>query len=481
MRNYKAYIAAAALLLMCAAASARAPKREMRGAWLHTVYQEQYLRSTTADNQARLRRQLDSLQAMGVNAVIFQVRPQADAFYDSPLEPWSCYLTRDGRAPRPAWDPLAFMVGECHARGMELHAWLNPYRVTAGARQTPAAGHLYHRHPERFVRYAGKIYFDPGLPANREHICRVVADIVDRYDVDGIHFDDYFYPYPVKGKDFPDGSSYARHGRGMKRDDWRRANVDSLIAGVHRTIRASRRPWVRFGVSPFGIWRNASSDPRGSATSGLENYDGLYADVLLWARRGWVDYLMPQLYWELDHKAASYRVLVDWWADNACGRHIYVGQDVERTMRAGELSPKMDLQRRRPEIGGHCWWPGYALCRGEGGVADSLASTHQSARALVPSYPWIASEGPWPVAGVSASGRRIVWSAAEPAGAVEDAVRFVVYRFDSPDAVDLNDASAIVAVTPRREYEAVAPGWYVVTALDRANNESAPSDPVRCR
>jgi uncharacterized lipoprotein YddW (UPF0748 family) len=456
------------------------PKREFRGAWLHTVYQDGYARRSTAQNKAWLRGQLDSLRTAGVNAVVFQVRPQADAFYDSRYEPWSCYLTCDGKAPKPYWDPLEFMVGECHARGMELHAWLNPYRVTAGARQVPPAGHIYHKHPERFLRYDGKIYFDPALAANRRHIEKVVADIVERYDVDGIHFDDYFYPYPVKGKEFPDGESFRRYGRGMKRDDWRRANVDSLIAGVRRVIDGSRRPWVRFGISPFGIWRNESSDPRGSATSGLENYDGLYADVLLWARKGWVDYLLPQLYWELEHKAAAYRVLLDWWADNACGRHMYIGQDVERTMKAGELGEKLSMQRRRPEIAGMCWWPGYALCANRGGVADSLAMCHQNHRALVPSYPWITSEGPWPVENLRLDGGRLVWNVAASEGVVEDAVRFVVYRFDSP-RVDINNSAAIVEVTPRTEFLVATPGYYVVTALDRANNESAPSQIVSCR
>lgn len=468
---------AAALLLAASSLSAGGNKREFRGAWLHTVYQEQYLRNSTEQNKAYLRNVLDSLRSAGVNAVIFQVRPQADAFYESKHEPWSCSLTRDGKAPKPYWDPLDFMVKECHGRGMELHAWLNPYRVTAGARQVPAASHIYHKHPERFLRYDGKIYFDPALPANRKHIETVVADIVERYDVDGIHFDDYFYPYPVKGKEFPDDASYKRYGRGMNRGDWRRANVDSLIAGVHRVIAESPRPWVRFGISPFGIWRNATTDPRGSATSGLQNYDGLYADVLLWAREGWIDYLLPQLYWELDHKAAGYRVLVDWWADNASGRHMYIGQDVERTVKAGELEEKMRLQRNRPEIEGMCWWPGYSIVKNSGGVADSLALDYQSNRALVPAYPWIVSEGPWPVENVAVEGETISWSVAEPEGTVEDAVRFVVYRFDTPE-IDINNADAVVEVTPRRQFLAVVPGYYVITALDRANNESAPSQPV---
>lgn len=454
-----------------------APKREFRGAWLHTVYQDGYARRTTAQNQTYLRRQLDSLRSVGVNAVIFQVRPQADAFYDSPLEPWSCYISSGGKAPKPYWDPVAFMVKECHDRGMEFHAWLNPYRVTAGAKQIPPAGHLYHKFPERFVRYDGKLYFDPAIPANRKHIVCVVKDIVERYDVDGIHFDDYFYPYPVKGKDFPDDKSYSRYGKGMERAAWRRSNVDSLISDIHSAIVHGPRPWVRFGVSPFGIWRNASTDPRGSATSGLENYDGLYADVLLWAQRGWVDYLLPQLYWELDHKSAGYRVLIDWWAENAYGRHMYIGQDVGRTMKAGELDTKMKIQRRRPEISGHCWWPGYSLVANTGGIADTLSTCLQRHKALVPSYPWIQSEGPWPLDNVRLDGERLSWEAPASEGVVEDAVRFVVYRFNTP-VCDTNRAEAIVEITPRHEFLAVAPGYYVVTALDRANNESAPSPPV---
>ena len=473
------------LAIICACtiipAQARLPKREFRGAWLHTVYQDQYLRNSTDRNKEYLRNQLDSLRTAGVNAVIFQVRPQADAFYESSLEPWSCYLTRNGAAPSPYWDPLQFMIDECHARGMELHAWLNPYRVTAGAKQQPCASHIYHKHPERFLRYDGKLYFDPALPENRRHIEKVVEDIVERYDVDGIHFDDYFYPYPVKGKEFPDDASYKKYGAGQDRGDWRRANVDKLISGIHDVIARSSRPWVRFGISPFGIWRNESSDPRGSKTSGLQNYDGLYADVLLWARNGWIDYLLPQLYWELDHKAAGYRTLIHWWARNAEGRHMYIGQDVGRTMKKNELDEKLALQRSHPEIQGMCWWPGYSVTRNEGGVADSLAMVHQRSRALVPSYPWIESAGAPAVKGLKLEGETLSWTAPAPQGAASDAVRFVVYRFDEADDCDITDASAIVEVTPRNHFLAVVPGYYVVTALDRVNNESAPSRAVRVK
>lgn len=285
----KLYSILAALLLSSSMTiiSAQNPVREFRGAWLHTVWQTQYKSRGTEANKRTLEKQLDSLHRAGINAVFFQVRPQADAFYDSKIEPWSCYLTESGKAPVPYWDPLEFVVEQCHARGMELHAWLNPYRVTSNSRQitTLPKNHIYRKHPERFLRYDGKLYFDPGLPENREFIGEVVEDIIRRYDVDGIHFDDYFYPYPVKGKEFPDSKSYARYGKKMKRGDWRRQNVDLLIEEVHNRI-ASVKPWVRFGVSPFGIYRNKKSDPKGSDTNGLENYDSLYADVLLWENKG---------------------------------------------------------------------------------------------------------------------------------------------------------------------------------------------------
>lgn len=457
--------------------AAQPPKREFRGAWLHTVYQDGYLKRSTEQNKAFLRDQLDKLRQAGVNVVIFQVRPQSDAFYASDLEPWSRFLTNDGKAPAPYWDPLSFIIDEAHSRGMELHAWLNPYRVTSSKKQTLPGKHIYHRHPERFVTYDGKIYFDPGLPENRAYIEEVVADIIRRYDVDGIHFDDYFYPYPVKGKKFPDGKSFKKYGSGMKLGDWRRHNVDLLIEEIH-TLIAAEKPWVRFGVSPFGIWRNKASDLRGSDTGGLQNYDDLYADVMLWAEKGWVDYLMPQLYWPLDHKLASYRVLVEWWGANAADRHIYIGQDVARTMSEDELATKIGMTRCRDGIRGVCWWPGYSLTANEGGIADALAGNHQSTIAIPPSYPWINDCRPQYLTDVSLRGDILSWTAPAQRGDVSDAVRFVVYHFFDYDTFDTENSVNIIAVTPETEIEVNEKGIYVVTVLDRVNNESLPSNHV---
>lgn len=476
------------IALLCAAASltawAKSEKHEFRGAWLHTVYQGQYHRQTTDQNKAYLISQLDSLKAMGINAVLFQVRPQADAFYQSNLEPWSCYLTDNGKAPVPFWDPLQFMIEQTHLRGMELHAWLNPYRVTSSAKQKLAPSHIYHKHPERFVRYDGKLYFDPALPENREFIGKVIDDIISRYDVDGIHFDDYFYPYPVEGKDFPDNESYKRYGNGMDRGDWRRKNVDLLIEDIHNRI-AAKKPWVRFGISPFGIYRNKSTDPNGSDTNGLQNYDALYADVLLWERNGWIDYLLPQLYWELEHKAASYLALVDWWNKNAGrNRHLYIGQDVGRTMTKKDLAPsthktqlhhKIRLARQGENIQGNCWWPGYSLTKNTGGVADSLMTDLQRCKAIAPAYSWISDTKPAAVNSLKATGKTLAWNAATPTGTTGDVVKYIVYRFDNPENIDINNAEAIVDIIPGNTYTVDKAGYYVVTALDRVNNESDPS------
>lgn len=487
----RSVLVACALTIAVGYALAENPKREFRGAWMHTIGQSQYANQTTEQNKQYLVDQLDKLQACGINVVIFQVRPAADALYASNYELWSKYLTKDGKAPEPYWDPLEFMVQECHKRGMELHAWLNPYRVTTAKNEVLPRGHLYHREPKRFVKYDGdgKIYFDPGLPENRVFISNVVADIVERYDVDAIHMDDYFYPYPAGGKDFPDSKSYSKYGKKMNKGDWRRQNVDQLIEMIHNTIRTSSKPWVRFGISPFGVWRNSSSDPRGSQTRALQNYDDLYADVLLWAEKGWIDYLVPQLYWELEHDKASYLVLVDWWAkavDPKC--QLYIGQDVERTMSKPDLAPSADKNQLRHKITltrdaeailGNCWWPGYSLTNNSQGSATALADDWQSTPALVPAYTQISSVRPKSVKRVRIKGDELTWKAEPAKGKTTDAVKYVVYKFDNGDDFDINDANRIIAITTEHSLQVSGKGVYVVTAVDRVNNESEPSLYVR--
>jgi uncharacterized lipoprotein YddW (UPF0748 family) len=459
-------------LLLAALTSAfhtnAAAKREFRGAWIQTVYQP-YSQRTTAQNKAYLRQLLDELHTVGINAVIFQVRTRGDAFYRSDIEPWSAYLTGTvGKAPSPYWDPLQFMIDECHARGMELHAWLNPYRGPSTTDKLPAS-HLLKKSPARFLKYGKAYYYDPSQEKNRELICQVVRDIITRYDVDGIHFDDYFYPYPIAGEKFPDSQAYAKSKSKLSLADWRRANVDALIHDVYTTIQ-SVKPWLRFGISPFGIWRNARTDPRGSETSGLQNYDDLYADVPSWAEKGWIDYQIPQLYWELDHKRASYRTLCDWWAQQGHDRHIYIGQDVEKTAKANELTEKLSLAAKHPDlIQGHCWWYAGNISQ----LADQLSRKAYATPALVPEYIWKNAEPADAPTSVKYHHGILSWHS--------DATKWVVYRFKSSRRIDIENPEAIVAITWTPQLAVTEPGFYVVTALDQANGESAPSAPTRVK
>lgn len=465
------------------------PKREFRGAWLHVIGQSQWQNKTTEQAKAYIRDQFDKLVDAGCNAVIFQVRPTADAVYKSDLEPWSQWLTgKRGKAPSPMWDPMEYAIEEAHKRGLEFHAWLNPYRVTLSAKDVLPADHMSKKYPERFFRYNGQVLFDPAYQENRDFICEVVTDILDRYDVDAIHIDDYFYPYPAPGKEIPDNASYSKFGNGMNRGDWRRQNVDKLIEQMHRTIK-EKKPWVRFGVSPFGIWRNKKNDPRGSNSSGLQNYDALYADVLLWAKNGWIDYLAPQLYWNLDTKAAPSRHLAQWWNDNANGVDIYIGQDVKRTMDVAdpgnhdknELDTKVKLSRRLPNVGGNIWWHGYWVTGNYKGAADSLAMKYQSTIALPPAYGDLKVQ-PKAVEDlkIERDGKDtyLTWKA--PASgrkeSATDVVRYVVYEFFPGEDQNIEDSQTIVALTPftRVKVDSEKGITFAVTTLDRQNRESKP-------
>ncbi|MBE6304336.1 MAG: hypothetical protein E7082_00220 [Bacteroidales bacterium] len=460
------FIMAFALLITIFISSAKTPKYEFRGAWIQTIFQG-YDKRTTAENKAYLTNMLDNLQLCGINAVIFQVRPRADAFYKSEIEPWSAFLTGTvGKAPSPYWDPLQFMVEECHKRGMELHAWLNPYRAVLidDLPKLPKT-HLLKTHPERFVKYGKLYYFEPSLQANREHICNIVADITKRYDIDGIHFDDYFYPYPIPKTEFPDAKAYAAAKTKLSKADWRRKNIEKLIKQVSGII-TEIKPWVRFGISPFGIWRNASTDPKGSQTSGLQNYDDLYADVPYWAEQGWIDYQIPQIYWELNHKNAPYGVLAKWWIKNRRGRHVYIGQDAEKTAKFNELNEKMRLAKNAD---GNCWWYASSLPK----VSDSLKNGAYSTPALVPEYIWKQTEPASAPQNVRFTKGKLSWNK-DP-----NARKWVIYRFRSNNEIDIDNPAAICAVTYSPIFSPKKAGIYVITALDNCNGESAPSTSIK--
>ena len=322
-----------ALLLFVVATVCANTVREFRGAWIQCV-NGQFMGMSTADMQKTLTYQLDELQKDGANAIIFQVRPECDALYNSSIEPWSRFLTGEqGKAPSPYWDPLQWMIEQCHKRGMELHAWINPYRAKTKTTHVLSPKHIAHKRRDLVFEYDGQYILNPAYDENRQYICHVVGDILRRYDVDGLHIDDYFYPYPAAGCTIPDENLYRRNPGGHSNiGDWRRYNVNLFMKEMHDTIRAVK-PWVKFGVSPFGIYRNKKSDPNGSDTRGLQNYDDLYADVLLWINNGWVDYCVPQIYWQIGHPTADYKTLIQWWDRNASARPLYIGEDVERTVK----------------------------------------------------------------------------------------------------------------------------------------------------
>ncbi len=485
-----------ALLLVCATvlpvtAQPTQPKREFRGAWIQCV-NGQWKGVPTAQMQQTLTDQLNELQQSGINAIIFQVRAEGDALYQSPYEPWSRYLSgQQGVPPAPYWDPLQWMVEQCHMRGMELHAWINPFR--AKTKGTPALTSPYYRqHPDRFFEYDGLWLFDPAIPENRDYICHIASDIVRRYDVDGLHIDDYFYPYPVAGLSIPDEASYQRYGQGMDRHDWRRQNVNTFMQQLCDSIHTAK-PWVKFSVSPFGIYRNQNTSNIGSRTKGLQNYDDLYADVLLWVQQGWVDLNIPQVYWQVGHNAADYEELVRWWNHYAPQRPLIIGQDVERTVKYADTrgnglptqtQQKYDLQRQMSNVQGSCQWYAKACVDNPQGYATALRQVYHRTPALQPEMPWLDDKAPNKVRKMKViwtqDGPVLMWTAPRRnSKPMQTAQKYVVYRFRKGQPQNIEDPGNIYAITTqpwvRLNYQGGREQWtYVVTALDRLQNESKP-------
>ena len=464
-------------------------KREFRGAWIQCV-NGQFKGIGTETMQRTLTYQLNELQKDGCNAIIFQVRPECDALYESELEPWSYYLTGvQGQKPNPYWDPLQWMIDECHRRGMELHAWINPYRAKIKSPHENAANHVIVRHPEWTFVYDGLTLLNPAYKECRDYICDVVKDIVERYDVDGLHIDDYFYPYPVAGVEIPDEAQYRAAPNGMKnRDDWRRYNVNLFIQQVYETIHATK-PWVKFGVSPFGIYRNQKSDPNGSKTNGLQNYDQLYADVLLWDANGWMDYCVPQLYWEIGNKAADYDELIHWWNRHLTRTPLYIGEDVERTVKYADLTnksqhqlaAKMALHAELPRIQGTVLWYAKAAVDNVGNYGTLLRNNYWRTPALQPLMPNIDKKAPkaprkLKVVRMDDGEQVLFWMPPKGKGWQDEAASYVVYRFEKSEPINIDDPSKIVKVTTDCLYMIPAGQHgrytYVVTALDRMQNES---------
>lgn len=465
-------------------------KRQFRGAWIQCV-NGQFTSIGTVKMQQTLTQQLDELQQDGVNAIIFQVRPECDALYQSTLEPWSRFLTgQQGQPPSPYWDPLQWMITECHKRGMELHAWINPFRAKTKTTQVLAPSHIATRRPDMCFAYDGLYILNPAKAENREWICRVTADILRRYDVDGLHIDDYFYPYPAPGQTIPDATDFnTTCGNFRSIADWRRNNVNLFIEQLHDTIR-SVKPWVKFGVSPFGIYRNKKSAPEiGSDTNGLQNYDDLYADILLWINNGWIDYCVPQIYWEIGNKAADYNTLINWWSKNAAKRPLFIGEDIERTVKhmdpanpqKHQMEAKYRLHETLPNISGTVLWYAKAAVDNIGGYGTQLRNHYWRSPALQPLMPFIDSKAPQKPKKLTPvwtqDGYILFWQAPKAKTWQDEAAKYVIYRFARYEKIDITDPAHIVAITNNTWLllpytDGTATYTYVVTALDRLSNES---------
>lgn len=472
------------------------PKREFRGVWIATVTNIDWPTSPSLQSEkqkADLVNILNSHEQAGINAIMFQVRPAADAFYGRSLEPWSRWLTgQQGRAPEPFYDPLDFAITEAHKRNMELHAWFNPYRATMDNRTPVSAQHVTRIHPDWFFTYGGRKLFNPGLPDVREYIIKVILDVVKNYDVDGIHMDDYFYPYPIAGQRINDEATFKQYGEGYDDiRDWRRHNVDTLIQALGDSIH-KYKPYVKFGISPFGIWKNKGQDPIGSATNGGASYYEQFADSRKWIREGWIDYINPQLYWYFGNRSAAFEKLADWWSDNAYNHHLYIGQAAYRINEVksppfknpDQLPAQIRYIRNNPRIQGSVYFSSNSLTRNLGGFKDSLVHHYYNTPALPPVMLWLDSIAPNAprqlIAGRGEEGIMLTWQTPLLASDKEPVYGYVVYRFFEGERINLS-ADHIVHI----QYNANT-SWedrtafrgknyvYLVTAIDRLKNESEP-------
>jgi len=482
---------------------AQTPKREFRGAWIATVNNIDYPSSkslTSAQQQAEFIKLLDQHQQAGINAVMVQIRTNGDAFYPSELAPWSEYLTsKQGKAPEPFYDPLAFMVAECRKRGIEFHAWFNPYRAIPNVNTTVLdAKHVAVKHPEWLLPYGNLRVLDPGKPEVIKHITEVVMEVATKYDIDGVHFDDYFYPYPSTGLTINDSATYNRNPRGiLNRADWRRDNVNILVKTIADTLKAVK-PWVKFGISPFGIWQNkTTAQPLGSATSGLQSYSDVYCDSRLWLQKGWVDYVAPQLYWNIGLAVADFAILVPWWANNVFDRHLYIGHaayrinstDAAAWQNPSQMPTQIRLVRNTPKVQGSIFYNTNTLNKNLLGFRDSLITQIYKTPALMPQMAWkdaISPSSPKNLtANLTNTGLQIKWEKPVVGTTELEKIRgYVLYRFADNEAVDITNSAAIRSIIYKDTtafFDAdVSPKamryTYAITAIDRLHNESFPSN-----
>ncbi|MGI8906895.1 MAG: family 10 glycosylhydrolase [Candidatus Sumerlaeaceae bacterium] len=462
------------------------PPREFRGVWVATMANIDWpsQRGLPAPQQQNeLRAIFDKAKALRLNAVIFQVRPMCDAFYVSSIEPWSVFLTgQQGKAPEPAYDPLEFAIQEAHKRGLELHAWFNPYRAGLVQNATFAPTHVSNTHPDLVKRYGKHLWLDPGQKAVQDYSLSVILDVAKRYDVDGIHFDDYFYPYREKdsaGKllEFPDDASWSTYqsgGGNMSRDDWRRSNVDTLVERTASELK-QLKPTLKFGISPFGIWR--PNNPPG--TVGMDAYQEIYVDSKKWLKSGWVDYIAPQLYWTLDTRGHDYGSLQKWWTDqNSANRHIWIGNYASSVSlgkwTADEIIKQITSTRNERGASGNIFFSAKPLLKNSDGLSDKLSSQLYQGPALIPACPWLDSKAP---AAPRAEAQRdgggnivVTWKS----GADQDVFLYAIYAHVN-GAWRMDVVPGATSGYSINTAGGAQPGALAVSAVDRCGNESGRS------
>ncbi|HEY6142438.1 MAG TPA: family 10 glycosylhydrolase [Flavobacterium sp.] len=508
MNKYKSFIVLISFVLLSiwngnAQERSMHPKNEFRAVWIATVANIDWPKSNVdavekqKDDFIEI---LDVYKKLNYNAVIVQIRSSGEAFYPTDLAPWSRYLTgKEGKAPSPYYDPLEWMINQAHARGFEFHAWMNPYRATMDTKtESLSPQHDYNKHREWMIKYgeAGKekYYYNPALPEVQDHLLTIVNEVVRKYDIDAIHFDDYFYPYRVPKETFNDKASFVKYGNGLSLEDWRRSNVNHFVECVAHSIK-NIKPWVQFGISPFGVWRNKSVDPKGSDTeSGQTNYDDLYADPLAWMEHKWIDYLVPQLYWSMEHPKASYSKLLKWWSENSKNTAIYIGNSTykinndsdKRWNNPHEIPNQIDLTRDYENIQGNAFFSAKWFIKKNQDVTQLLTENQYKYPALplpVPQLKMIVIDSPV----IDTIQKKFGISHFSIKYPLNSKIRYVmVYRAKRSGKLDINDPSQIVdKITLRPEIALISvnvatnkeeeDSSYAFTFVDFYGNESTPT------
>ena len=477
-----------AVIIFCCTINAQVkyPKRELRGAWIATVANIDYpadRSSSCSAKVAELRMIFERLKSAGINTVFFQVRTECDALYKSEIEPWSYWLTgKQGHAPDTLFDPLSIAIEEAHKYGMEIHAWLNPFRSVKTVDEYEVSDkHISKTHPEWILRFKDLKMLNPGIPEVREYILSVIDDIISRYDVDGIHFDDYFYPYGPRITN-EDTAAFKANPRGFANVEyWRRDNVNSLIASVGKLIK-SKNPAIKFGIAPFGIVKNSYA-----GTSAFESYYNIYCDPVAWINSKSVDYVLPQIYWEIGHKKADFKKIITWWSSIKTDRHIYAGHfassylNPKYSLSENELENQIDLVRSKRGIKGSVFFSAKTIIYNWKHFADTLMYTKYMYPALVPvmnwkglNYPAAPKEGRYQYDSTSI---KLSWECPTAKSNADSVYQFVVYKFNPTEQINLDNAVYIKAILPSSQNTFTDEGGYgdykyIITSLNRAKVES---------